>query len=346
MSPSSSEGSSVLKRKVRAEAAAWLARLHGPNRTQALEEGLRRWLAEDPLHACEFELATDVWNETGGHPAGLPRRQPRPVLTRVLIPALAAVLAALMLGSWWLVHALGPTSLSTGVGDQKTVILADGSRITLNTDTRLSVQYGKATRMVILKYGEAYFDVVHNPSRPFIVRAGERKVIDLGTRFVVNRTGSTNDPLIVTVIEGRVAVAPTDAADISPSHLTARVHIVSAGHLFGFHPDALPTIRSVSVDEATAWLNGRLIFDGTPLIDAAEQFNRYNAVKIRLLSPRLTTIPVGGVFRIGDSLSFARAVAAANHLRLTAARHELVLAPSLPPNKSSTSPSQPADIQP
>lgn len=330
MSPSSCEGSSIQKRKVRAEAAAWLARLHGPSRSRALEEGLRRWLAEDPSHSREFELATDVWNETGGgRPSGLPRRQPRPRLARLLIPALAATVAALMLGSWWLVHALGPTVLSTGIGDQKTVILADGSRITLNTDTQLSVQYGKAARIVTLKYGEAYFDVVHNSARPFIVRAGERKVIDLGTRFVVNRTGSASDPLIITVIEGRVAVAPADARDTLPSRLMAHVHIVSAGHLFGFHPDTLPTVRSVSVDEATAWLNGQLIFDGTPLIDAAEQFNRYNAMKIELVSPQLAMIPVGGVFRIGDSLSFARAVAAANHLRLTTGEHEIVLAPSV-----------------
>lgn len=346
MSPSSREGSCVQKRKVRAEAAAWLARLHGPNRTGALEEGLRRWLGEDPLHAREFELATDVWNETGGHPGGLPRRQPRPTLARVLIPALAATVAVLMLGSWWFAHTLGPTYLTTGVGDQKTVILADGSRITLNTDTRLSVQYGKSTRLVTLNYGEVYFDVVHNPARPFIVRAGERKVIDLGTRFVVNRTDSPNDPLVVTVIEGRVAVAPADAQDISPSRLTAHVHIVSAGHLFGFHPDALPTIRSVSVDEATVWLNGQLAFDGTPLADAAEQFNRYNSVKIKLISPQLAAIPVGGVFRIGDSLSFARAVAAANHLRLTVANHELVLAPSVPLNRPSVAVSQPDDASP
>lgn len=348
MSLSSCEGHNAQKRKARAEAAAWLARLHGSNRTPALEEGLRHWLAEDPQHAREFELATDVWNETGSHPGRLPRRRPRPAVAWVLIPSLSAAVAALLLGSWWLVHTLGSTFLSTGVGDQKTVILADGSRITLNTDTQLSVQYRNATRIVTLRYGEAYFDVVHNSARPFIVQAGERKVIDLGTRFVVNRTSSASDPLIVTVIEGRVAVAPADAPDVSPSHLTAHVHIVSAGHLFGFHPDALPTIRSISVDEATAWLNGQLIFDGTSLADAAEQFNRYNAVKIKLISSHLATIPVGGVFRIGDSLSFARAVAAANHLNLTVGAHELVLAPSasVPSHHSSTSFSQPDSVQP
>lgn len=348
MSPSCCEGSSVQKRKVRAEAAAWLARLHGPNRTPALEKGLRRWLAEDSLHAREFELATDVWNETGGHPGGLPRPHQGARLARVFIPALAATAAALLLGSWWLVQALGPTSLSTGIGDQKTVMLGDGSRITLNTDTQLSVQYGNAMRIVTLKYGEAYFDVVHNPTRPFIVRAGERKVIDLGTRFVVNRTGSASDPLTVTVIEGRVAVAPADTPDISPPQLNAHVHIVSAGHLFGFHPDAVPTIRNISVDEATAWLNGQLIFDGTSLVDAAEQLNRYNAMKIRVMSSQAATIPVGGVFRIGDSLSFARAVAAANHLRLITEQHELVLAPyaSVPSHQSSASPSKPGGVRP
>lgn len=332
MSPSSRECSKVDRRKVRAEAAAWLARLHGPNRTPALEEGLRQWLAEHPVHGSEFELATDVWDETAEDRGNLPspphprqrrRRAPLAALT------LTAVAAAVVVG-WWFIRTGGDTLLSTGVGDQKTVILADGSRITLNTNTRLLLHYGKRTRTVILKYGEAYFDVVHNPTRPFVVRAGQQEVIDVGTRFLVNRCGLANDPLTVTVIEGRVVVAPVDLPAISLARLTPAVHVLGAGQLLQFHPNALPTVRAVSVDEATAWLNDQLIFDGTPLGEAAAQFNRYNATKIKVMSAKAATIPVGGVFRIGDSASFARAVADSHHLKLITREDELVLEPGSP----------------
>ena len=331
MMPSSGECSGIDRRKVRAEAAAWLARLHGPNRGPTLEAGLRHWLAEHPLHAREFELATDVWDESGGESSAVRarglRRARSSALRRVALP-IAASIAAAMLAVAWFIQAGRGTQVSTGVGEQRTIILADGSRLTLNTSTRAAIEYTTQARTVILKDGEAYFDVVHDAKRPFIVRVDDHQVIDLGTRFIVNRAATTGDSLTVTVIEGRVAVAPIDTSNSSLALNPLQVHIVTAGQLLRIHTDSMPVIRPISVDGATAWLNGQIVFDSTPLAEAAAEFNRYSSLKIRVLSSKAGRIPVGGVFRIGDSASFARAVADSHHLRLITGNEELLLEPS------------------
>jgi transmembrane sensor len=101
------------------------------------------------------------------------------------------------------------TAFTTGVGEQRMITLQDGSRIYLNSDTRLTVRLDKNRRLVRLAGGEALFDVAKNPSRPFIVDAGEMQVRAVGTEFVVRR-----DPheLAVTLVEGTVRIADQDPA--------------------------------------------------------------------------------------------------------------------------------------
>ncbi|MGH9735025.1 MAG: FecR family protein, partial [Candidatus Acidiferrales bacterium] len=199
----------------------WIARIHGPDRSAALEKGLRQWLGEDPLHSAEFELATDVWNESGGTPRGpLPgfgteRREA--VHNRLLRPVLAAAVVAGLLIVAWVAYLPGGRAISTEKGEQRTVVLTDGSRITLNADSRVDVNFDRSVRTVVLRYGEAYFDVIHNGAQPFVVRAGDRQVVDLGTRFLVSRYGANDESVSVTVIEGRVAVAPLTDIHLTPS---------------------------------------------------------------------------------------------------------------------------------
>lgn len=318
MNRSPSEGARS-DRRVRAEAAAWLARLHGPRRTRDTEQGLRRWLAEHPEHAAAFERATDVWTETGSVPFHGGRAF---VATRCSERrrrfgwSLAMGLAASLVLALWARHLLGRAMVSTGMAEQKTIELADGSWVTLNTNSRVVVRYARRTRVVILRYGEAYFQVVHNPRRPFVVLAGNRKVIDVGTSFVVRRGTTGKGTLTVTVIKGRVAVAPLSVADRVPKVPSPKVLLVTAGKRLRLRPHALPAIQPEPAAQATAWLHGELIFNDTPLAAAARQFNRYNRHRIVLGAPQLQTLRVGGVFRLSAARSFVRSVAEAHHLRL------------------------------
>jgi transmembrane sensor len=331
MNSSTYESVEPNRRRIRAEAAAWIAKLHGPDRSVELEAGLRRWLAEHPLHAEEFELATDVWSDSadlkGGRLPFAADQVRRPARNAVFRPLFAVVaVCALLVG--FAVYLWRDPAITTGVNEQKTVTLADGTRVTLNTDSRLVLQYDKGTRTVVLTSGEAYFNVAHDASRPFVVRAGDRKVIAIGTSFMVRRNSARNDVLTVTLIEGRVAVVPLQTANTLSPEPAPEVTVLRPGERLRAQGHKRQTVETASIDQATGWMRGQLMFDDTPLREAVEEFNRYQSVKIQLPPGGMDEIRVGGVFRIGDAISFARAVAESHDLKLTVDADQVFLEPA------------------
>ena len=323
--------------RVQAEAAAWIALLHSSERNAEIEAGLKRWIAADPLHAKAWEVATDIWNDTSGLPRRIPvpRVPASPPRRPYLRPVLAAGLICLLAGGFAVRYFLRPT-VNTVIGEQRTINLEDGTRVELNTDSHLVVSYDRQTRTVTLTSGEAYFQVAHE-QRPFIVIAGERKIMALGTAFTVRRDASVDDPLTVTLIEGRVAVEPLETNPQTPA---AEVKILNPGERLRVHRHDQPTLDSPPMDKVTGWMRGQLIFDHTPLREAVAEFNRYSSLKITVASSEAAAIPVGGIFRINDSKSFARAVAQTNDLELTFRDGELVL------DKEAAGSSQPAAVPP
>lgn len=329
-------------RQIRAEAASWVARLHGPDRDAELEAGLKRWLTKDPAHARAFEFATEVWQETGDLPFELPesrrgslRDRPR---ARRRHPALAWVAASAIvtLGALFIyVHMARGKAFETGIGEQRTFTLSDGTRVELNTRSRLVVRYDERARRVELKDGEAYFDVARQKERPFIVVAAGREIIALGTVFLVRNDG---DQVTVVLLEGRVAVAPADAehrtdgaapTDTGDSR-NRSLHVLRAGQRLRLATHAPPLVDSPPLDKITAWQRGQLIFEDTPLSEAVAEFNRYSEARIELGSAELARIRVGGAFRVGDVSSFARAVADANGLDVIDRGGQVLLARSRP----------------
>jgi transmembrane sensor len=177
---------------------------------------------------------------------------------------------------------------------------------------------------VVLKSGEAYFNVAHE-RRPFVVLVGERKVIAVGTSFLVRREDIADSALTVTLIEGRVAIAPLSAPDVLPPNPLPEITLLSAGKRLRLGSAAQPKIDVPSMDSETAWMRGQLIFDNTPLREAVAEFNRYNALQIKIAVGPAGDIPVGGVFRISDAASFATAVAQSHELRLVRVGNEVLL---------------------
>ena len=312
-----------------AEAAVWLARLHGPERTTAVESGWRDWFGAHPDHAAAWEVVTDTWNKSHAIPVGLvhpPVRVRRRITARtstIVTGAVAAAVASLLIGmTVWL---YGSGVEATSIGEQKTLNLQDGTRIELNTDTRLVVHYDATTRVVELKSGEAYFSVAHEP-RPFVVMAGNRKVIAMGTSFTVRRDQSA-DATTVTLIEGRVAVAPAGAPNAVPKEPIAQVTVLSAGERLQIRRHAAVAIDNPSMDRVTGWMRGQLIFDHTPLSEAVQELNRYSRLRLRLTAPETAQIPVSGTLRVSDALSFAHAAADTYNLRLVRRGDEITLQP-------------------
>src|SRR5260221_6876382 len=188
-------------RKVRAEAVAWLARLQASNRDRAVENGLREWLAASPEHAAAFERATDVWDDLGGVPTaallrGKRSSEQRQVLRRpwTWVAAGAMACLALVVGVGVLFAWRPDSNLSTRIGEQRMVTLEDGSRVVLNTDTRVVVEpWNDGVREVRLERGEAYLEVAKNPAQPVVVVARDQKVIATGTAVVVKRGANASD---------------------------------------------------------------------------------------------------------------------------------------------------------
>lgn len=312
--------SAPLAGAVRAEAAAWVARLHGSSRSPALEASLRLWLDADPAHARAFELATEAWEIGGGAlslrraPDRREREPPRRASRRMAMAAM--LLLAVCAGA--LYFGRGSPPIATAVGEQRTLTLEDGTRIALNTDSRLFVQQDATQRRVRLESGEAQFDVAKDSRRPFIVTAGNREVIALGTSFVVRHDAKG---LSVTLMEGRVAVAPVSVSESIPAET-----LLEPGQRITFSAHRPPELDEPSIERVTAWRRGEVILDKTRLADAMEEMNRYSALKLVTDDPQVAGILVSGIFRAGDSVRFARAVGETYHLSVVQDQHRIALA--------------------
>ena len=205
----------------------------------------------------------------------------------------AACLLVLVSGGAWLYWPKRaepqPHAYATAIGQRQEVRLADGTRVELNTNTRVHASVTATRRTVTLEEGEAYFDVVHDATRPFVVYAGNCRITDLGTKFSVFRNG---DDVRVTVQEGRVKVEILGQLAGSAPVVTEGGHqLVTKGSesLLLSKPDA-------DIANELSWRSGVLVFHQQTLAEAAEQFNRYNSRQI-FVEGSARKIRIGGSFR-------------------------------------------------
>ncbi len=247
----------------------------------------------------------------GAHPNAslaeeLPKAQPGRATQRFL--AIAATLLV-AIGAGGVHQYLTRNVYETSIGEHRTINLADGSTLILNADSKVRVRYSEAERSVDLEEGQALFKVAKNPARPFVVRSGEASVRAVGTQFDVYRkaTGTT-----VTVVEGKVAVTSEkvkgtgDGQDeevgvgflIAGEQLTIpKISVAQATAAATPDTASAPQVRPVKVEEATAWTEGLLVFNGTPLTEVIREFNRQNSKPLVLQgAPELAQIKITGTF--------------------------------------------------
>lgn len=289
------------------EAAAWVVRLHGPNRSVEVEAGLRRWLSEHADHRSAFELATETWNSSNLEqiqPSRLRRwlqARPQAGISLAAAAGAAAVVMIVIVVAW--LHA---PQVQTQIGEQRSLRLEDGTRVSLNTNTQLAVHYDSRQRLIALEQGEAFFDVASQPSRPFIVTAGSRRIEALGTAFVVRRESAQ---VAVTLMTGKVAVSAVNSHAPKNSNTGSEDMLLKPGERVIF-AEARPLQRDQpNLETLVAWQRGLVMLDETPLAEAIVDMNRYNAVKLEIEQPHAAALEVSGIFHAGDSMRFARAVA-------------------------------------
>jgi len=326
------------------EAAGWVARLHGAERTPAAEAGFRRWLSESPENARAFEFLTEIW-ETSGRLRRGPLEQvkswQRPGLRISLTRAALAASAIAMLAVLGTLLYIRSNGISTGIGEQRTLVLEDGTRVQLNTNTRAIVRFNAERRLVELKKGEASFEVAKHPERPFIVLAGHRQIRALGTSFVVRREAHQ---VAVTLLEGKIAVSPTGPAPVAAAAREQApppvVHgqnrpvpvprqeeslTLSPGQRVTFAGDGVPELDMPQLEKLTAWQHGQVDLEGTRLADAVAEMNRYSPRQIVIEDARAAGIRVSGVFGTTDTDDFVTAVAHNYRLEVRQSSHEIVL---------------------
>lgn len=354
-------GAPLVTREIAAEAAIWIARLHGPGRSRHLERACLAWQARSPAHRLAFERCTDLWMDVAGVdraavvraavsspeqdlPSGGPpkragqgtgwRLRPRTLVSAAT--AAVALAAVLVLQPWRDID-----TYDTGLGEQRLVVLGDGSRMSLNTATRVKVELGPTLRRVSVEGGEAFFEVAKDANRPFVVQAAGTEVKATGTAFVVRLLPGAPGAvkaLDVTLVEGQVVVreAGLRRAQTTPPVVMAageRLRISGAqgreqgqGRAASNAEPAQAQRDRPRLDQVLAWKSGEAVFDNTSLPEALAEMNRYSAMPI-VADPSLAALRISGLYKTGDNAGFARAVAALHGLTVREQRERLVLQP-------------------
>jgi transmembrane sensor len=234
-----------------------------------------------------------------------------------------AAAAVLLLGAGLTVFMLQrPKEFATAVGEQRSVLLADGSRMTLNTASKVEVTLRRNRREVRLVQGEALFEVAHDTARPFVVRAGTALLTDLGTLFNVDLRSTA---ATITVVEGRVDVE--SAGESADSRGGQGADEGSGTVILGPNERVVVTPtgigapqRGINVAASVAWTQRQLMFEHRPLSEVAEEFNRYNKDRIEIASDELKSQEVTGVFEAKDPGSFVAFLSNIPGVEIRAAR--------------------------
>lgn len=344
--------------EIEAQAARWLVRRGGDSWTEHDQEQLDAWLAKRTAHKVAFLRLQAAWTRAArmqalaaGTPAGaiprrgswnhlrIARRMQRPEASLALLPSrgvaarfVAAAGSALLLASTAYLYSartFAGTLYATPIGGIEKVCLADGSQVTLDTNTRIRVTLTPKERLIRLDSGEAYFDVSEDKTRPFVVYVGDDRLSAVDTKFAVRRTG---DDAQVVVTEGRVRITesesllhgllnaayrlPSSASEwneaLSPGITSGAVTslaepvYLTAGEIAQTSSARILVRKGAApdTDRLLAWRAGYLEFDNTTLASAVAQFNRYTERQIVIASPGIAAIRIGGSFRATNVQAF------------------------------------------
>ena len=334
------------------QAAAWRARLADASDPQA--EDFSSWLGQDPRNREAWRAVQAPWDVLGQHAAApgvlelrraalahahnavrgnLFRRKGfrRPM---TFAAAAAGVLAA---GAFLFWSQYRPQIFQTGFGERRVVTLSDGSQITLDSRSEVTVRYTTDARALTLVSGQAQFDVAHDILRPFTVTADGHKVVATGTAFDVDLLGPK---LLVTLLKGHVVILPQAAAAIpwipnatsagAGSATTAGAESLASstagnpadriyldpGEQLVVSSGGVPQVSRVDIERVTAWERGEVVFENEPLASVIQRMNRYGPRHIIIGDDHTGNLRISGVFHEGDVDGFVSTIAA--YLSVTA----------------------------
>lgn len=340
--------------EIRAEAIEWLISFSEGDVDASARKRFNDWLRASPEHVGTYLRVSAFWQdadriapqdqrdidelvrqasaESNVHAltmSGVSVETKDPVTTEGRVTPMALAVAAVLIAAVgaavvWQTAFRTPT-YTTQLGELRTITLNDGSTVTLNADSRMSVRFTGTERFIDLSDGQALFKVTKDSARPFIVQSSDTRITAIGTQFDVNR--KTNGT-VVTVIEGRVSVSapspklcqdtrvggPTSpdlcaegARDLQDRAQAASVRpdgdangeravFLSAGEQAIVTPARTSKLQAPNPSNTTAWTSGTLVFDSEPLREVARAFNRQNTKRLIVTDPNLQQLEISGVF--------------------------------------------------
>jgi len=299
-------------RPMPASAAEWFTRRRGSRADPAFERAFEACLAADPEFQRQYALCEIAWDlsrqAAENLRVSLPEAPVRTIAPRrrwALGIGLAVSVLIAVIALWFTAAGPEPQAVryATGAGEQRTITLADGSRITLNTRTGLEATIARDRREVVLESGEAFFEVVHDTSRPFRVLTSLGHVRVVGTRFGVYRRLHSVE---VSTEQGLVRVS-----SVGLPETTSAVFVRPGESAVIAAPDARPHLRRSDLERIDNWRHQRLEFDAVPLAELLEEFSRYTPVPLHAANEEVGAVRVSGVFHIGNVAALSKTLQAA-----------------------------------
>jgi len=297
----------------RRQAADWFARLLAPDVDDRDREAFERWCAESDANADAYAavaadhefaslLADDPVIADATRKARIEysgRAQVSGMRRYVTLAAAALVVVAVGAGAWRVYRDAATTeTLATSIGELRTITLTDGTRLVLDTNTRLDTHLGRDARELVLHEGRIDVDVARD-ARPFSVVSGRGVVRDIGTHFEVERHGAD---VAVKLIAGAVDVSLPDGGEAGKATLAPGQEA-----RFGAQGGVV-VAEAGDLADGERWTEGTLVFRERRLADLIAEVNRYSTVQLRLADPSLDDLRVSGVFHVGDQGSLLEAL--------------------------------------
>lgn len=303
--------------EIEQEAGRWVVRMHSDQVTSEDERLFAAWLAEGEAHGVAYDRQNKLWSSVGAlrHSpmamyalADLREATPEPAR-----PNKRGLLAAsltgglIVVGGGWLGYQVlfRTQAYATEIGEQRRIVLDDGSAVTLNTNSALRLRFTDKERRLWLDRGQAFFAVAHDADRPFRVFVGDDEVRAVSTAFDIRRDGARAS---VTVEDGAVAIYR--GAEVETMRAQPAV-VVEANQQLVVAPAEEIEIAAVDTRRTGAWRFGQMVLEADALSTAVAEINRYNARQIVIADPSINDMAINGVFQTGRPEAFVEALTAA-----------------------------------
>jgi transmembrane sensor len=311
------------QRALEEKALHWHVRLHGGDAAEADWLDFTSWLEADPAHNDAYDVVALAWDDAydvtpavettasnenvqqQNNVVAFPMHRLRKAVSAKpwafgggFGAAIAATLMLLIAPVFMAQNdGIDPTLYATGVGEQRTITLADGSTVTLNTNTSISVIMDKTSRRIDLQKGEAYFDVSHEKARSFTVAANSLRVTDIGTRFDVRLD---KERTLVSVTDGIVEVEPMAQGNGAAENKEPAVRLIEGQQAIHFSSSTEIKVQQFDPTQVTTWKQGYLVFKNDDLGMVVSELNRYFAMPLTLEKTDLASLHFSGILQISD----------------------------------------------